>query len=50
MDDEWSFIDEKFRALLKDLGVIIGQPNMEGVVEDFGVKGEECQMDTAPRM
>ena len=50
MDCERPFIDGEFTAVQGDHGVIIGQPNMEAMIEDRGTTREECQMETAPRM
>ena len=50
LDGEQPFIDGEFRAVREDHGVIIRQPSMEGVAEDFGVKGGGFQMEIALQM
>ena len=44
MEGERPFIDGEWRAVQEDHGVIIGQPSMEAMSEDFGVKGGGCQI------
>ena len=48
VNGEWPFIDREFRTVQEDHGIIIRLPSMEGVSENFGVKGEECHMETIP--
>ena len=50
MEGELPFIDVEHRVMREDRDVIIGQPSMEAVFEDFEVKSGGCQMETAPRM
>ena len=50
VDGEWPFIDGEFRAVQKDSGVIIVQPSMKAVSEDFGIKGGGYQIETTLRM
>ena len=48
MEGERPFIGGEHRAVQEDHNIIIGQPSMEGLSEDRGVKGGGCQMETAP--
>ena len=50
VEGEWPFIDGDCRAVQEDHSVIIGQPSIEGVAENFGVKEGRCQIETKPRM
>ena len=47
VNDEQLFIDGEFRVVQEDHSVIIGLPSVEGVSEDFGVKGGEYHMEIA---
>ena len=46
VNGERPFIDGEFGVVREDHGVIIVLPSMEGMSEDFGVKGGGCHMET----
>ena len=50
MDGEQPFIDGEFTTVRGDHGVIVKQLNMEAMIEDYGAKGGECQMEIASQM
>ena len=50
MKGERSFIDGEWRVVREDHGVILGQPNMEGVAKDLRIKLRECTMNVGDVM